>query len=280
MRGTSSPGHIHYKPLLAKSLDKMASSPLGEDTYAGSAASGSSSALKDNKQLLLPETPRQAGEEEKTQTFYTTAGTIWKPESEKPLKAPVRRGRVNRYSPLDSGNRVSLLTRQLDMMGIDNHGYTRNPYLVERMHTPMYSPLQQNNERARSPAQASSHNDNRSSAGSKHMGSTLGVMRSTTELANVTMSPSVISNANRFYRGLPLSESDDVFDSVDEALRRLPVKSLANLASYPNPNQEKARRALTKAYMAMGKLFLCLDFMMSNVDTVPPKLGTNVHVLV
>ncbi|CAI4210847.1 unnamed protein product [Parascedosporium putredinis] len=78
-------------------------------------------------------------------------------------------------------------------------------------------------------------------------------MRSTAELAGLTMSPSAVSHAvNQIHAG-EFGEGDSAtsIDYGDESIRGLPVKSLANLASYPNPHQELARNALEKSSFAM-----------------------------
>jgi len=230
--------------------------PFGHPPSAVSAANSTLSDLKDDRPRLPP-SPAPLGFEDvpSGQTLYTTAGTVWRPESEKPLKAPLRRGRANRYSPVEGGNYAAFLTRQVNAVGIDRIIHPSCPYSIDRVQTPTYSPLQQNNERARVPFEKGYLQESTLPVGRVSRGFTLSAMRSTAELAGLTMSPSAVSHAvNQIHAG-EFGEGDSAtpIDYGDESIRGLPVKSLANLASYPNPHQELARNALEKSSFAMGK---------------------------
>lgn len=243
-------------------------SPSGKRPHAGSETSATSSMAPPDKkrQHLLPDEGEEDDEQdEKSRPLYTTAGTIWRPELEQPLQAPIRRARAQRWSPNhEHGNHVSLLTRQLEMMAVGSPSRGRNPYLVDL--SPQYEPLRQNNDRARTPLHPSLSVHGSPGPIPDSSPSPLEIMRRSADIAN--MSPSV-SEADMIIRGVPKTNDSD-YDSVDEALRKLPVKSLANLASYPNPNQLKAQHALSRARNRLG--MSCSPTFVIHVVCIAPVL--------
>jgi hypothetical protein len=92
---------------------------------------------------LLPDAARQQ-QQQQQRPIYTTAGTLWKPESAKPIRPPVRRGRASLGTSGLAGVDQWLLHSSHDG---GNAVYSRpQPDIA-----PRYSPLQQNNDRAVSP---------------------------------------------------------------------------------------------------------------------------------
>ncbi|MBE3049496.1 hypothetical protein IMZ48_44755 [Candidatus Bathyarchaeota archaeon] len=167
---------------------------------------------------------------------FTTAGTVWNPESAKPMRAPVRRGRAS-ATPLGSplGDQWTFLS-QHDGGGLFHPGQAP-PVL------PHYSPLQQNNDRAVSPSPPlSDHGGNPSSSNMASIEA--GVGRSPIQPGGAAMTPHG-SQSDKASLKLEGDEDDDVPDDNDYGFARmLPMKSLVNLASYKNPVQQKAQNLL------------------------------------
>lgn len=159
---------------------------------------------------------------------YTTAGTVWNPESAKPIRAPVRRGRATAGAfgtPL--GDQWTF-PNQHD--GLFHPGQA--PPVV-----PHYAPLQQNNDRAVSPSPPLSIH---------------GGIPASTEMASIEADagrsptrPSMTPRSSQSDMASLKLEGDEDDDAADrERLRRFTMKSLVSLASYENPNQQTARDLL------------------------------------
>ncbi|KAM0458083.1 hypothetical protein ACHAO4_002807 [Trichoderma viride] len=182
------------------------------------------------------------------QTTYTTAGTIYNPISSQRLQPPARRGRLLKAtSEFDNLKFVNtpLSRHQPDAL----HRLYMGENLVQTQPSPdrqiSYEPLQQNYDRAVSPVNAQDQAPGMSwSTG----------LQSPTPLFDVK-GKGIASDAN---------SSDDDDGIITGALMSMPVKSLQNLASYPNPNQKKAQKALLRGVKPRE----------SSTLSVPPRLDT------
>lgn len=157
------------------------------------------------------------------QPTYTTAGTIYKPSSSQPLQPPARRGRSLKWNSGLPPDLTLLPKSMLSALPLHSHGSTRPAPPVQ------YSPLQQNYDRAVSPVCESPKQ------------SLDGVAAQTPRLFAASMG--LHENGN------PPDSSDE--DDEESELRMkpllsMPVKSLHNLASYPNPNQKRAQKVILR----------------------------------
>ncbi|KAL9488359.1 hypothetical protein ACSS6W_000636 [Trichoderma asperelloides] len=182
------------------------------------------------------------------QTTYTTAGTIYNPSSSQRLQPPARRGRLLKAtsdfdnlkfpnSPLPRHQPDAL--HRLYMSG--NLAQTQAP--PDRQIS--YEPLQQNYDRAVSPVSTQD------------------------QASGMSSSMSVQSSAPMFDvkgKGIAVdaSSSDDEDGIITSALMNMTVKSLQNLASYPNPNQKSAQKALLRGTKPRGYSTLSVP---SRLDT-------------
>ncbi|KAH8884319.1 hypothetical protein GQ53DRAFT_829979 [Thozetella sp. PMI_491] len=179
----------------------------------------------------LPTLPSTGSNPDKQPT-YTTVGSVYNPDAT-PLQPPTRRGRSSRYqayySPpgeLAAGFPTGILASFRDVS-------LGSPGAASTAH--QYSPLQQNYDRAITPVQ-----DTASFIMPEPDLPTPG-MRS----GNIP-APAWPGSSKQ---GIVMSILDDTESSgpEDSLTSRFNVKGLTNLASYPNPMQETARKALAKA---------------------------------
>lgn len=168
------------------------------------------------------------------QPTYTTAGTLYNPNTSQPLQAPTRRGRSFKWTNGHGQSPLSLLPKS-DLASLPLRGLGDRPQGYHQ-----YSPLQQNYDRAVNPLNSP------------------GIERHSTNLMAEmlqfrSMRPS--DEALYPYSGEEVATSDNnAVGSEDESdsdlstdpLMGMPVKSLHNLASYPNPNQKRAQKALLR----------------------------------
>lgn len=176
------------------------------------------------------------------QPTYTTAGTIYNPSAVIPIQPPTRRGRTFKWS---------------------SHGghQTENPlfprtsnfpsYYPVRAHIPMnvqqqYSPLQQNYDRAVNPL-----------ARMDEYPEELKVTVDSRQTSGAASAPLPITSpkpkCGRDH--LHSDEEDDADDAIQKTLlNTMTVKSLQNLASYPNPNQKDAQKALSRGSRPLSSL--------------------------
>ncbi|KAI1079667.1 hypothetical protein F5B20DRAFT_160129 [Whalleya microplaca] len=165
-----------------------------------------------------PATPQQPAQQP-AQQQYTTVGSIWNPQSQ-PLQPPTRRGRtIKSFLP---------------------------PYKNESPIAPQqYSPLQQNFDRAISPASSGPMADSE-----KRM-----IQLRSMPHPVIPLVPSPVAKASGIsdkhhanIQQQPDSDEDDVVDDeADTSLIQMSTKSLTNLASYPNPKQRSAQKILSRA---------------------------------
>lgn len=176
------------------------------------------------------------------QPTYTTAGTIYNPSAAIPIQPPTRRGRTFKWS---------------------SHGghHTENPlfprtsnfpsYYPVRAHIPMnaqqqYSPLQQNYDRAVNPL-----------ARMDEYPEELKVTVDSRQTSGAASAPLPITSpkpkCGRDH--LHSDEEDEADDAIQKTLlNTMTVKSLQNLASYPNPNQKDAQKALSRGSRPLSSL--------------------------
>lgn len=169
------------------------------------------------------------------QTVYTTAGTVYNPTAT-PLQPPSRRGRASRWAP-PSQAELALFNKSV-LASFPHKPYRSPPTTASSLKH--YTPLQQNSDRAIEPLM-----------GPSVPGRTLSESSSTLSLNSApsqgnTNSLNSLNNNGRFFDDmrLPGDEKDE------EELTRmsvLPVRTITNLASYPNPSQKLAQKALDRA---------------------------------
>ncbi|KAK1252604.1 hypothetical protein MKX08_003791 [Trichoderma sp. CBMAI-0020] len=177
-----------------------------------------------------PSTPVSAS----LQTTYTTAGTVYNPGSSQRLQPPARRGRLLKAaSEFDNHKFVHSPRPRHQPDALQRLFMSEN--LAQEQPPPdqqiSYEPLQQNYDRAINPV-------------------------NTQDLMTEMSWSSGLQSAAAMYdvkgKGIAndsdSSEDDDVF--ITGALMSMPVKSLQNLASYPNPNQKKAQKVLLRGVKA------------------------------
>ncbi|RGP68051.1 hypothetical protein FSPOR_5530 [Fusarium sporotrichioides] len=160
---------------------------------------------------------------------YTTAGTPYNPSTSQPLQPPARRGRSLKWPASLPAAGLSLLPKSvLATLPIRT---TRSSSLQQ------YSPQTQYDEPC-SPLADTDHGCVNMSAQVPRLGS------------SATPSPlaSLFSDTEQdtFTDADQSDESDDDHELGMDLLLNMPVKSLHNLASYPNPNQKKAQKALLR----------------------------------
>lgn len=173
------------------------------------------------------------------QPTYTTAGTLYNPSTSQPLQAPTRRGRQLRNMNGPGQASPALLPRS-QLAALPLQGFNDRSQVYHQ-----YSPLQQNTDRAVSPGNPVEPEKNpyAMSSGNGHPAH--------------TRSPGVDIPAFGFGREAPnnnitaqSAKSDDDDESDGDLgtnpLHSMTVKSLQNLASYPNPSQEGAQKALLR----------------------------------
>lgn len=163
------------------------------------------------------------------QPTYTTAGTIYNPNSSQPLQPPTRRGRSLKWTSGGAYPDLSLLPRSLlSSLPKANTGRV-SPYPSS------YTPLQQNYDRAALPVSKPDHAEDMPSRWYRS-----------------SSSPTADSETQAVYTPSdPDHDADDDGDDeedegINNIMMNMTVKSLHNLASYPNPNQKKAQKALLR----------------------------------
>ncbi|KAF4967397.1 hypothetical protein FSARC_5037 [Fusarium sarcochroum] len=162
---------------------------------------------------------------------YTTAGTPYNPSTSQPLQPPARRGRSLKWPAGIHTAGLSLLPKSV---------LATLPLKASSQSSPLqqYSPVQTQYDEAPSPLNDTDHGCINMSAQVPRIGS------------SATPSPltSLFSEAEQdtFTDVDPSEESDDDCELGMDPLLNMTVKSLHNLASYPNPNQKRAQKALLR----------------------------------
>ncbi|KAK3311416.1 uncharacterized protein B0T15DRAFT_571788 [Chaetomium strumarium] len=169
------------------------------------------------------------GKETGRQPTYTTVGSIYNPKTVTPIQPPARRPRARRYpQPIRSPSGETYIP-------FPNALLSALPFTEQTSPSPpptrpatllQYSPLQQNYERAINPT-------------------------SEREMVDFTGSelPAPAIRSGNLPSPAPF-EGNDGTTSEDSLTSRITVKSLTNLASYENPMQKAAQKALARARTA------------------------------
>ncbi|KPM40423.1 hypothetical protein AK830_g6089 [Neonectria ditissima] len=166
------------------------------------------------------------------QATYTTAGTLYDPSSSQPLQPPTRRGRSLKWAAGGAHSNLSLFPKSL-LATLPLKGAAGRPAPVQH-----YTPLQQNYDRAVSPFSDLDHQ-------SANMSAQVPLMSSGNTPTSLS---SLLSEHDRdnHTNATTSDESDDDSDFGSDPLMNMTVKSLHNLASYPNPSQKRAQKALLR----------------------------------
>ncbi|KAK3196290.1 hypothetical protein K4F52_000670 [Lecanicillium sp. MT-2017a] len=170
---------------------------------------------------------------------YTTAGTIYNPNSTQPLQPPARRARSLKWTTGGAYSDLSLLPRSL--LATLPTKYPSNPRGTPAVQpAPQYTPLQQNYERALNPLNRLDYMADEMSPRSLPASSDNPSPRP----------PGQLHHDLEFFARDAENDGDDEDEnedeSIDNIMMNMTVKSLHNLASYPNPNQKKAQKALLR----------------------------------
>ncbi|KAM0439663.1 hypothetical protein ACHAPT_000755 [Fusarium lateritium] len=161
---------------------------------------------------------------------YTTAGTPYNPSTAQPLQAPARRGRSLKWSAgLHSAGLTLLPKSALASLPLK--------FVSHSSSSQKHSPMQTTYDRAISPVHDADHACANMSAQVPRL------------VASATPSP-LNSLFSEVVDGLSDAEASDDGETEYELgmdpLLNMTVKSLQNLASYPNPNQKRAQKALSR----------------------------------
>ncbi|RCI09628.1 hypothetical protein L249_3884 [Ophiocordyceps polyrhachis-furcata BCC 54312] len=172
------------------------------------------------------------------QPTYTTAGTIYNPNTALPLQPPARRARANRFQPGSSHSDLPLFHRPMLAPG----QFSCSPRVDSSSKLPLqYTPLQQNYDRAVSPINDSDH---------AALNMALCLPHPLPEKAPAPLCFLLADKDDgdkaKDDEQQPVTTAED--DKQDQlrmqSLKKMPIKSVNNLASYPNPTQRAARMAL------------------------------------
>lgn len=178
------------------------------------------------------------------QPTYTTAGTIYNPGSSQPLQPPARRARSFKWPVGSIHSDLALLPKSaLDSLPFRRLGGGSGSATNAARYATVqqYTPLQQNYDRASNPFL--NHDSDEFT-----MPAETPSMRSGNTPAPV--SSMFVDRSTQDETGDVMQEhdidDDDKDTSEDPLLNNLPVQSLYNLSLYPNPSQERAKKALRR----------------------------------
>ncbi|KAL7918873.1 hypothetical protein ACQKWADRAFT_323460 [Trichoderma austrokoningii] len=176
-----------------------------------------------------------------TTTTYTTAGTVYHPGPPQRLQPPTRRGRLfkeatSEFDGLNLANpphpTIHQLPEALQRLFLsdkadkaDKAAQSESPIPDQHI---SYEPLQQNYDRAVSPPNDQQDQD----------------QDQTPKMSWSVGAPPFVPLSKGKAIAADMGSSDDEECIMTSALMSMPVKSLQNLASYPNPNQKGAQKVL------------------------------------
>ncbi|KAJ3467163.1 hypothetical protein MRS44_004727 [Fusarium solani] len=166
---------------------------------------------------------------------YTTAGTPYNPSTAQPLQPPARRGRSLKWS-------AGLHTAGLSLFPKSALASLPVKFVNHSSSSQEHSPMQTTLDRAISPIHDTEHTCANMSAQVPRL------VTSTTPSPLTSLFSEVVHDA--------LSDAEASDDDENEyelgmdPLLNMTVKSLQNLASYPNPNQKRAQKALSRGTKA------------------------------
>ncbi|KAK3941910.1 hypothetical protein QBC46DRAFT_457902 [Diplogelasinospora grovesii] len=169
------------------------------------------------------------------QPTYTTVGSIYNPHVATPLQPPTRPPRTRRQPPgILSPHSEGFLffpSGVLDALAV-NDTYPSSPTPIPNP-LQQYAPLQQNSDRAVSPWSARERE--RLSTLDRELG-----------MSATSTRPGILRPPPGNQQGTELASNGGT--TYEESMAaRMPIKSLMNLASYPNPMQKAAQSCLDKA---------------------------------
>lgn len=238
-------------------------------------SSGSGSHSANVNPILSQDRPRAP-----QHATYTTAGTVYNPQTAPALQPPARRGRASRWPPAIPADLSAFNSSVL------------GPFPRTRYHSPPttastlrhYSPLQQNQDRAIDPRLSADHHRPATSLSSPKRSASGNSSNMSISLSNLSrellaegVRKSIFCNdCGEQFQTVALAEfhtslsGHDNFSETSEdnshpdggtvlqdketkeeedltQFNNYSVKTLTNLASYPNPNQKMAQRCLDRA---------------------------------
>ncbi|KAH7158119.1 hypothetical protein B0J13DRAFT_189017 [Dactylonectria estremocensis] len=167
-----------------------------------------------------------------SQLTYTTAGTPYNPGSSQPLQPPTRRGRSLKWASGGAQGNLALLPKSFLATLPLKTGIGRTPSVHQ------YTPLQQNYDRAVTPFNDPDHL-------SANMSATVPSLRHGNTPPGLSSLFSELDQ-DKYVGGGESDGSDNESDFGTDPLMNMTVKSLHNLASYPNPTQKRAQKALLR----------------------------------
>ncbi|KAI6365448.1 hypothetical protein MCOR25_005376 [Pyricularia grisea] len=180
---------------------------------------------------------------------YTTAGTLYNPGTAAPIQAPIRRGRNNRWQSSHVSELAGLPKSILANLPLNMHR-TRSPATTASS-LKHYAPLQQNYDRAMTPPTKEDiyfESGDMDTAASSVLSSIPldhdRLLQPRLSAINTTDTSRAISQNSSKEES---EDSECMVDAAADALAaRLNFKSLTSLASYDNPSQQIAKRALAR----------------------------------
>ncbi|KAK4164165.1 hypothetical protein QBC43DRAFT_370111 [Cladorrhinum sp. PSN259] len=178
-----------------------------------------------NKALTFADVSSTAQDKSK-QLTYTTVGSIYNPNATAQLQPPTRRPRTRRYPHGFESPGFGFESDLLSSLPLKDKTPLTPPTAASAL--PQYTPLQQNYDRAVNPSDVHTTDLERSVL------STLGMPLPSIRSGNLPPP-------------LGLDDDDSVASEDTLASSRITVKGLTNLASYPNPMQKAAQKALARA---------------------------------
>ncbi|EHA46415.1 hypothetical protein MGG_02631 [Pyricularia oryzae 70-15] len=189
---------------------------------------------------------------DKLRPTYTTAGTLYNPGTATPIQAPIRRGRNNRWQPSHVSELAGLPKSILANLPLNMHR-TRSPATTASS-LKHYAPLQQNYDRAMTPPAKEDGYFESADMEIAALSAPSSIPHDQDRLSQPRLSAThstgtsraVSQNSNKEDKE-DSEDSDSMVDAAADALAaRLNFKSLTSLASYENPSQQIAKRALAR----------------------------------
>ncbi|TLD22317.1 hypothetical protein PspLS_07728 [Pyricularia sp. CBS 133598] len=179
---------------------------------------------------------------------YTTAGTLYNPGTTAPIQAPIRRGRNNRWQSPHASELAGLPKSILANLPLNMHR-TRSPATTASS-LKHYAPLQQNYDRAMTPPAKEDIYFESGDMDTAALSAPSPTPHDHDRLLQPRLSATHTTDTSRALSQNSNKESDDsdcMVDAAADALAaRLNFKSLTSLASYENPSQQIAKRALAR----------------------------------
>jgi hypothetical protein len=220
--------------------------------------------------LMSPLTIGTSTEKLGCKKTYTTAGTVYNPAANQPINPPNRRGRTIKWiagGTAPAGEVSFLPSSFLASLALSDQFSTvrSSPVTAVAKPLPQYAPLQQNYDRAVSPVHELEDSSTVGVSVLSSMSDHSHKKMSATPASTISGGPQeMVADLGIYAESSKFDDSSDNDLTEDDALYALTVKSLANIASFPNPNQKKAQKALQRARLAT----------VSPVTTIPTNAGS------